>query len=229
MSGIAVILGSGLSIPGKTADYREIDGLPLPGVKGHAGKVTALPGGVTVYSGRRHLYEDGDISGCDSLISYIKGTGADRLILCQAAGSLDPGLPPGSWMLASDIVSFPAPRLSGSRPAPPMISQRVRASVRGAAARAGVPLRDGVLFWTTGPGYETPAEARMAARMGAQAASMSPLPELMAAGGLGMEACCLSWITNHTANVSGGETGHAEVVRMGRRGSADIEKLIKAL
>jgi purine-nucleoside phosphorylase len=138
-------------------------------------------------------------------------------------------------MLAGDIVSLPFDRcrlgIPGSPIAgnTPLISERFRNLVRRASLMAGVELENGTLFWTPGPNYETAAEAIAAQRLGADAATMSPLPELVESAKIGMEAACLSWITNHTANVSRAETGHEKVVRMGKNGAGTLLRIVQAV
>ncbi len=111
----------------------------------------------------------------------------------------------------------------------PVISTPFRARVAGAAVAAGIRLETGVLYWTTGPAYETPAEARSALLMGADAATMSPLPELVAAAENGLEAACLTYITNYAPNVQDGPVGHEEVLESAGRGAADLRILLPEL
>ncbi|UCF07100.1 MAG: purine-nucleoside phosphorylase [bacterium] len=98
-----------------------------------------------------------------------------------------------------------------------------------AASEANVTLPRGVLLWNPGPAFETKAEAHAALFIGADAVNMSALPELVAAAQTGIEAACLSWITNYTANVEAGGTDHAKVVRMGPKGVTILLRLLDAL
>jgi purine-nucleoside phosphorylase len=111
-----------------------------------------------------------------------------------------------------------APRRPGSA-----ISRSLREKVAIAAREAEVTLRDGVLFWTPGPQYETPAEARAALELGADAAGMSSVPELAAARQYGIEAVILCWITNYTPNVIPEPLHHEDVTGKGGEGA---EKLV---
>ena len=229
-AGLAVVLGSGLAPPPGALDAEESlsyeqTGLPSPGVDGHAGRVIlARCGGrpVLFFSGRGHRYE-GDDAAAERVVEAAGALGCRRLLLTQAAGALVRGVPPGSWLLASGVVSFPARGFGfgGGRTAP-LISPVMRRRVAGAARAAGVPFREGVLCWTPGPAYETPAEARAAAEIGAVAATMSALPELVAARRLGLRAACLAMITNYTANVSAKPTDHGHVLRAGGKGTAGL-------
>jgi purine-nucleoside phosphorylase len=238
---LAVILGSGLSAmegisaPVDSCLYGDFEDLPAPTVTGHPGRIFLLRERVLVFAGRAHLYEEGKWGAAAGPVRLAADLGCRSLLLTQAAGSLRAGLRPGSWMLAGDIVSLPFSRsrlgFPGSRTAgkSPLISEQFRTLVSRASLRAGVGLENGTLFWTPGPNYETAAEAIVAQRLGADAATMSPLPELVEAAKIGMEAACLSWITNHTANVSREETGHEKVVRMGKVGAGTLLRIVQAV
>ncbi len=222
--------------------------------------VLAREGGshILLFAGRIHLYEldpgmyrnrsragSVRIRGhlCTASVRLASLLGCTRLLLTQAAGSLRSDLEIGSWMLAEDIISVPqaylsrtassgAGRSGGFRRASRdnLISGGFRRRVAASAMRAGVEVSGGTLFWTTGPCYETPAEARMARYMGADAATMSPLPELLEARRLGMSASCLSRISNFAPNV-GHEGGikHGEIIGKGKEAASELLAVIRGL
>ena len=253
---LAVVLGSGLS--GVAARTRELEGVPYASipdfgrttVDGHPGRVSlgrVGSGLVVFFAGRFHVYEGLEPRAAAAPALLAAALGCRRLVLTQAAGSLDRDLPPGSWMIPADIVSFPARQglLRGRAPSPrdveggfveerpsslaPLISERLRVDLREAALEAGVTAAEGALFWTPGPTYETSAEAGAASLMGARAASMSSLPELAAARALGMESAVASWITNYAAPLASRSIDHEEVCRMGASGSESLERILLRL
>ncbi len=234
----AVVIGSGLSPerwPGKViagAEYAAIEGMEVPSVEGHPGKILLLDTGcgrLLIFAGRVHFYEGagwGNAGGCAAAAADL---GCRRIILIQAAGSLKGSLPVGSWLLPSGIVALPwnnSPAASGARPA---LSPRLREKVASAMAETGLEVNGGILYWTAGPLFETPAEAAAAVLIGADAAAMSPLPELTEAARNGLEAVCLSYITNFAPNVSIGATGHMEVLEAGKRGAKSLFRLFPHL
>ena len=239
----AVVIGSGLSPerwPGSVLaeeDYASIEGMALPAVEGHPGKLLLLDAGkdgfaggrLLVFAGRTHFYEGADWNGAGGAVAVAAALGCRRIILTQAAGSLKRSLPVGSWMLPSEIVSMPWKGSVEKDSARPAISTSLREKVSSAAAETGIETADGILYWTAGPLYETPAEAEAAVLMGADAATMSPLPELAAAAEKGLEAVCLSYITNFAPNVSMGATGHMEVLEAGRKGAGTLSSLLPRL
>jgi purine-nucleoside phosphorylase len=117
---IALVLGSGLGglvseVEAATRiPYGDLPGFPKSGVTGHAGEVVAgLFAGtpVLMLAGRAHYYEHGDASVMRPVIEALAGFGIEKLILTNAAGSLDEKMPPGSIMLITDHINF-----SGSNP-----------------------------------------------------------------------------------------------------------------
>ncbi len=234
----AVVIGSGLSPgrwPGKVlaeAGYAGIEGMMVPAVEGHPGRIFLLDTGrgrLLVFAGRAHFYEGAGWNGAGSTAAAAAALGCRRIILTQAAGSLKRSLPVGSWLLPSGIVALPWSDSRFRSSARPAISPRLRGLVSSAAAETGFEVADGLLCWTAGPVYETPAEAEAAALMGADAATMSPLPELAAAAEMRLEAVCLSFITNFAPNVLMGATGHGEVLEVGKGGAETLSRMLPQL
>ena len=234
----AVVIGSGLSPgrwPGKLlaeAGYAGIEGMTVPTVEGHEGRLLLLDTGrgrLLVFAGRAHFYEGAGWNGAGSTAAAAAELGCRRIILTQAAGSLKRSLPVGSWLLPSGIVALPWSDFRFTSSAKPAVSLRLRGLVASAAAETGLDVADGVLFWTAGPVYETPAEAAAAALMGADAATMSPLPELAAAAEKGLEAACLSFVTNFAPNISMGASDHMEVLEAGKRGAEALSRMLPQL
>ncbi len=252
-TGLAVVLGSGLSVleglveADRGVSYRDVPGLSIPTVEGHPGRLTLcriddVP--LVLFAGRSHLYEGLSSLETGAIVSIAADLGCQRILFTQAAGSLHRGLPVSAWMLPSDIVSFPSSAFRGMHYSVPsrvgsgsspcncerrLISSGFRADVRRAADEADVTVYEGVLCWSPGPVYETPAEAKAALELGADAVTMSALPELVTACRSGLAAACLSLITNHTANVSAGRIDHEYVIRMGEAGAGTLLRILKAL
>ena len=97
-----------------TVPYSELPGFPASGVTGHAGMAVAGRFGgqpVLMLAGRAHYYEHGDAAAMRPVIETLARAGIDELVLTNAAGSLDAGMPPGSVMLITDHINF-----SGTNP-----------------------------------------------------------------------------------------------------------------
>jgi purine-nucleoside phosphorylase len=247
----AVVLGSGLS---KLAcgleslarvPYERIPGFGRTSVAGHPGFVSLcrLAGApVLLFAGRFHAYEGAGADVLAAPVSLADYAGCSSIIVTQAAGSLTRRIPTRTWMLATDVIAFPSRSgfrfnrepFSGAfrgiarRRAAPLVSKELSAELRRSARAARIPLAEGVLCWTSGPTYETAAEARAGSFMGADAATMSSFPELLAARRIGIEAACMSWITNYTAAISEGRTVHSEVLDSGDEGARSLGALVAA-
>lgn len=222
----ALVLGSGLGELVREVQepveipYGDLPGFPASGVTGHAGKIVAGTFGgtpVLMLAGRAHYYEHGDAAVMRPVIEALKAVGIEKLILTNAAGSLDAPMPPGSVMLITDHINF-----SGSNP---LIGEQTDARFVGlteaydagirdalvkAAKATGTELHQGVYMWFSGPTFETPAEIRMARIFGANAVGMSTVPEVILARFLGMRVAACSVITNYAAGMTGAELSHQE-------------------
>lgn len=64
---------------------------------------------------------------------------------------------------------------------------------------------------------KTPAEVRMARKMGADAVGMSTVPECIVANQEGMNVGGISTITNHATGVTGDPLSHEEVKETARK------------
>jgi purine-nucleoside phosphorylase len=106
-------------------------------------------------------------------------------------------------------------------------SPRLRARLHAAGAVEGVELREGVYVGLTGPTYETPAEVRMLAALGAQAVGMSTVLECIAARWVGLEVCGVSLVTNAGAGYTGRPLTHKEVLEAGAEAGPRLARVIR--
>ncbi len=241
---IAVVLGSGFAAAADFAriahrvSYRDIPSYPETTVAGHPGYLALGSFGarsVLIFAGRSHIYEGSGAAPATAAVELAADLGCGGIILTNAAGGLSGRMRPGALLMPHDVVPFPsraAARLARCSDRPEraarssLVSRRLREAVRRAADGAGVPVAEGILAWMPGPSYETAAEARAALALGADAASMSVFPELVAARRRGVACAVLSWITNLAANVSRDGTSHVEVMRRGAEASRSLSAII---
>ena len=221
-----IVLGSGL---GPLADAmtvsREVSfagaGLPPSTVPGHDGRFLLgdLGGApVVVMKGRVHLYEGHPPRMVAAGIRWMAEQGARRIVLTNAAGTLNPAFPPGGWMMLADHLN-----LTGGSPldGPEFIDMTHvydpawRARFRETAAAAGMPLHEGVYAGLRGPQYETPAEIRMLRTLGADAVGMSTVHEAIQARALGLPVVAFSCLTNWAAGITGTTLDHHDVLATG--------------
>ena len=85
-----------------------------------------------------------------------------------------------------------------------------------------IPYQKGVYALFPGPCYETAAEIRAYAALGADAIGMSTVPETIAANYLGMGVLGVACITNMATGIAKEKHTHEEVLRVARE---SVEKL----
>jgi len=243
---IAIVLGSGwdgiadlvqgaIDIP-----YADLPAFPAPGVAGHAGSLRLGSIGqgdqarqVALLRGRQHAYETGDTAGMKGAIRTLAALGCQLLVLTNAAGSLEPAMPPGSLMLISDHLNI-AQRtpLHGEPGASRFVDMTdaycptLRDQAAAAAEAAGIELHEGVYAWVLGPQFETPAEIRMLRLLGAQAVGMSTVPETILARHAGLRVLGLSLFTNAAAGMSDQALSHAHTLAMASATAALAQRLL---
>jgi purine-nucleoside phosphorylase len=236
---LALVLGSGLGTfadriaKSRSIPYGEIDGMPQSSVPGHAGRlVVGEIEGVRVVAqqGRVHLYEGWSVAAVTRCVRALSKVGVQRIVLTNAAGGLHRDWPPGTLMRIADHVNLqgetPLAQSEAAKGTPwdPMLGGVLDAS----ASKLDIPLERGVYAGLTGPSYETPAEVRMLAWLGADAVGMSTVAEALAAHASGMKVCGVSCITNHAAGITQDVPNHAEVVAVGKAVAQTFSDLLAA-
>jgi purine-nucleoside phosphorylase len=210
-----LVLGTGLgdvsdalrdavSIP-----YQEIPGFPVSTVESHAGvlvlgKIKDTP--VAAMKGRLHYYEGYSMKEVTFPIRVLRGLGAKTLILSAASGGLNPNFRLGDIMVVADHINLmPENPLVGPNdddlgPRFPDMSEpysrRLRELAEQIALEERMPLREGVFVGVPGPNLETRAEYRFLRTIGADAVSMSVVPETLVAVHGGMDVLALTVITD---------------------------------
>ena len=239
-----LVLGSGLSrLASRVEDavavpFAEIPGFPTAGVAGHAGEFILghLAGRrVLVQAGRFHFYEGHAAATVVAPVRIAASIGSPVTILTNAAGGISRGMKPGDIMLIDDHVNLmgrhplTGPVRPGEGRFPDMSApydpglQELAVDV---ALDEGIELRRGVYAGMLGPNYETPAEIRMLAGLGADAVGMSTVPEAIVARARGVRVMGFSLITNQAAGL-GGVLDHEEVIEVGQIAGKRLGKLIE--
>lgn len=227
---VGLVLGSGLGglaerivAPRKIA-YADIPHMPRSAVAGHAGYLWLgeLAGvQVACLQGRVHAYEGHPTADVVFGVDLLAELGCSTVLLSNAAGGIASNLAAGDLMLVTDHIN-----LTGRNPligpnddavGPRFLdmttaySPDVQACARRAAQTTGVDLKAGVYAGLLGPTYETPAEIRMLAAIGASAVGMSTVLETIALRHRDVRVGAISCITNLAAGISGAPLSHAEV------------------
>jgi purine-nucleoside phosphorylase len=241
---VALVLGSGLGILAdeivnpKRFSYSDIAGFPVSRVPGHrgefvSGELEGVP--VLVFRGRFHFYEGYSFDEITFPFRCLPHLGTETLLLSNAAGGLNPTYRVGEFMSITDHVRLqwrdplrtwrPS---EGGQAVPPQYSDRIRTIARTVAEERGIVLHEGVFGMALGPSYETLAETRLLRAMGADAVSMSTVPEVTFACAAGLEVYGISCITNSWANQTT-EVSHDEVMDVGARVGPTFVSLLKGV
>jgi len=245
---VGVVLGSGLgdfadSIVDPTViPYADIPHFKAAGVAGHAGRLVLGNVGsaaTAVLRGRIHHYEGHEIADVVFPVRVLAKLGIRSLLLTNAAGGINRDYHPGDLMIIRDHINMmglnPLRGRNDERLGPrfPDMSAVYDPSFQDVIAAAlteiGRPAHCGVYLALNGPSYETPAEIRMFATLGADALGMSTVPEAIAARHMGVRVAGISCISNLAAGLSGQPLTHQEVIETGERVKADFVRLLNLI
>ena len=211
---------------------------------GHAGKLvfgllgeSSLP---TVFMvGRFHFYEGHTLQHCTFPVRVMKLLGVQSLIVTNACGSLNPEHKVGDIAVLNDHLSVPGlsgfspligANLDSFGPRFPAVSDAYTYALRRIAFEAAFSvgwaeddIREGVYAFVAGPSYETRAEARHLATMGADVVGMSTVPEVIVARHSGIKVLGLSLITNAVVTARGKDAKKEVLRQLGRSTEEDNE------
>lgn len=238
---LAIVLGSGFqpAVEGLRVDkelpFSKIPGFPEPTVKGHAGILFfgELAGtAVMVLSGRAHFYEGQSMEQVTFPIRALAAFGIQDLLLTNAAGGINRSLRVGDFMMITDHINFmgtnPLRGTSHFVDLTQVYDAQLNALLLEAARARKMKLRKGVYLAVSGPNYETPAEIRAFAKLGADAVGMSTVPEAIVARQWGMSVAAVSCITNDAAGIGKTPLSHADVLETAERVSKIGAELLES-
>ena len=243
-----LVLGSGLGDMAEeiknpvVINYKDIPNFPVSTVPGHAGRLVIgeLEGrNVICMQGRFHFYEGYEMDVIAFPIQVMKLLGVQRLILTNAAGCINTAWPVGTLMLIKDHIKLaPQSPMRGhnedelglrffdmTRAYDPELLKVARRE----AEKLGIPVKEGVYMFFSGPNFETPAEIRAARILGADAAGMSTVPEVIAAAHCGLRTLGIRCMTNMAAGILDQPLGHDEVLETSLRVKDQFSALIRAI
>lgn len=245
---IGMITGTGLGDLTSTMEidlsipYERIPHFPKSSVRGHAGilvsgSIADRP--VLVMQGRFHIYEGYTVNEITFPVRVMAALGVRYLLICSAAGGLDPDFRPGELMVVRDHIN-----LTGHNPLigrnleesaltfPDMTSAYDTALIalaREKAMQEGIHLHHGVYVGIMGPSLETPAETRFLRLIGADAVGMSTVNEVIEAVHVGLRVLTIVAITNVNILDSMAPTTIEEVIANARKASPPLSRLLRTI
>lgn len=242
---VLMILGSGLGFIGDLledpvainyADNSRLLGNQVIGHKNRLlfGKLSGKD--VMIMQGRLHYYQGYSMEDVVFPVRMARLLGAGKMIVTNAAGCLHREWEVGDIMLITDHIKLTSlsplrgenvdefgPRFNDMSHT---YTKRLQELAQAKAEEYGITLRKGNYMLFAGPQYETPAEIRAAAVLGADAVGMSTVPEVIAARQCGMEILGFSMMTNYAAGISDKELDGADVTEAAEAGAERFSKLI---
>jgi inosine/guanosine/xanthosine phosphorylase family protein len=245
---VGIVLGTGLGGFAErlsetvTIPYAELEGFPLCTNQTHRGDLVlghASGRAIACLAGRAHLYEGAAPRDLAVPIRTLAALGCHTLIVTNAAGSLDPGMPPGHIMVNNDYINFqgvnPLAGLHDPAHGERFVAMNgaydpmLRQLARNTAARLEIPAGEGVYIAVLGPCFETPAEIRAFRTLGADAVGMSTVQEVIAARQAGLRVLGLSLMTNMAAGMVETPPSAEEVVETAAAAGDNMVRLIEGV
>lgn len=244
----ALILGSGL---GPLADeiedavnlpYHDIPGFFQSSAPGHAGRLVVghLSGrGVVAMKGRIHPYEGVSAQEAAFPVRVMHALGAERLVVSNACGGLNPHFRAGELMLQLDLINstgdnpLKGPNDERAGPRFPVMfdcyDPEYLEVARERARAQNIPLREGVYLAISGPSYATRAELRMFRAWGADAIGMSTVFEVLTARHVGMRVLGISSVTDMALPDSAHHADEQQVLDTAAQSGPAFRRLVKAI
>ncbi|HUQ47082.1 MAG TPA: purine-nucleoside phosphorylase [Gemmatimonadaceae bacterium] len=242
---LGITLGSGLGgLAGDIKEavvipFAEIPGFPTATVIGHAGSVVV--GGladkrVVALAGRFHMYEGHSPQLAAFPVRVMHALGARTYFASNAAGGIRKDLTAGDLMIIEDHLN-----LTGVNPLtgpveinddrfPDMTApydDELRDLLKACAKRIGLPVKEGIYAWLPGPSFETKAEVRMLAGLGADAVGMSTVPEVIVARAMGMRVAGMSCIANAASGIGVTPVLHSDVLDVTAKAAVGFQALVR--
>lgn len=239
-SGLAGVIDAGHILA--ALDYGDIPCLPEPTVPGHNGKLGLVEFATRrflFFNGRAHLYEGQPVQRLGMAVRIAAAVGAKAIVSTCAVGSLKPEIPTGTIVVVDDHINFTgADPLTGV--APPDGGERFPDTSRlytrsfiqaalDAAGQRGISCVSGTYAWVSGPSYETPAETRALAGLGADVVGMSLVPETLIAAQLGLKVLALGAVTNLAPGLEEKTLCHSDVLKAGESMVEPLARIIEAV
>jgi purine-nucleoside phosphorylase len=235
---VAVVLGSGwrpaadaFGPPVAELPFAELPGFTPPGAPDHAGTARSVEVGgrrVLVLLGRTHLYEGHGPAQVVHAVRTACAAGATTVVLTNAAGGIDPSYAVGQPVLIADHLNLTG-RSPLVGPAFVDLTDAYDPELRALARAIDPDLVEGVYAGLPGPHFETPAEIRMLAGMGADLVGMSTVLETIAVRAAGARVAGVALVSNPAAGTTDAPVDHLAVIDAVHASAARTGELLHRL
>jgi purine-nucleoside phosphorylase len=245
---VGIILGTGLGGLVEEVEtecvvaYAELPHFPRPTAPTHTGRLvcgTLAGKSVVAMEGRYHFYEGYSLEQITLPVRVFRALGCEVLVVSNASGGLNPQFARGDLMVIEDHINLmgdnplrgPNDDRLGAR-FPDMCypyDPQLLALVRRIALEEKVVCHPGVLVAVPGPNLETRAEYRFLRGIGADAVSMSTVPEVIVGVHSGLRNVGLSVITDMCLPDALQPTNVAEIVAVANAAEKKLRVLVRRL
>lgn len=240
---VAVILGSGLGDVVQKYDvskriyYKDVENMPNKAVRGHKNAFAFAKVGnknVVFMEGRIHAYKN--YSGKELVVPYefLHELGVKSAFCINATASLNTKIKVGDCVLIDDHINFAPNPLVTLDSEKEMFVDMCNAydfehikTMKEIAKANNIKLYQGIYGNFSGPSYETPAEIKMAQKLGCTVVGMSGAIETLLLRYLGIKVTMLSVIANYGAGMINGTINHSDVLSAVKSQSDKIALLVQ--
>ena len=245
---VLVVLGSGWADavglleevsknPVQSINVADIPGFTRPSVIGHGGALKSITIGSTrvlLLTGRTHLYEGHGVHAVVHGVRVAHALGCTIALLTNGAGCLQKEWTIGEPVVIKDHINMTGHSpLTGDNPPAPLAGRFVdltdayNSSLRSLVRNVSPNINEAVYFGFHGPHFETPAEIRAIATLGADMVGMSTVLETIAARHLGMRVLALSLATNLAAGINPQPLSGEDVLQVGKESAQRVGALLR--
>lgn len=221
--------------------YGDIVNVGDATVIGHSGRLVLvrLPSGgeALVFCGRRHWYEGVAWEAIVMPAEITRRLGVDTILITNASGGIRSDLRAGDIVIIEDHMRFNhlnplcGPHVPEFGPRFPdqscVYSKDLQGLLRQSGAELGLNLTTGVYVFASGPVFETPAEIRAYAILGADVVGMSTVPEAMFASACGIKVAGLSFVSNMASGLSGEVLSGLDVIECAKENADKMAALVR--
>ena len=245
---VLVVLGSGWAdavglleevseTPVQSINVADIPGFTRPSAIGHGGALKSITIGSTrvlLLTGRTHLYEGHGVHAVVHGVRVAHALGCKIALLTNGAGCLQKEWTIGEPVVIKDHINMTGHSpLTGDNPPAPLAGRFVdltdayNSSLRSLVRNVSPNINEAVYFGFHGPHFETPAEIRAIATLGADMVGMSTVLETIAARHLGMRVLALSLATNLAAGINPQPLSGEDVLQVGKESAQRVGALLR--
>lgn len=241
---VGIVLGTGLgNLATKIKadveiNYEDIPHFPVSTVESHSGKLIygSLNGKkVLAMQGRFHYYEGYSAEEITFPIRVMNALGIKKLLISNAAGTVNPEFKKGTLMLIDDHINMiPDNPLRGKNldelgPRFPDMSQpydsEMNNILKEIAIEKAITLHEGVYTPVAGPNLETRAEYRFLRRIGSDAVGMSTVPEVIVANHMSLPCVAISVLTDECDPDNLSPVSLGEILEIAGKAEKDLTAL----